>query len=191
MFALLNNFAQSMNDMDMSFTSNDTTTTVNSGAAAAAGLGIFMVIMIIALVAYVFFSFCLMKIFKKAGRTDSWAAFVPIYNMYVYYEIAGRPGWWAFLALIPFVGGIIAFVTNIIASMDLAKSFGKEAGYGLLLAIVPIIGLPMLAFSNATYQGPAGPEGHNNQLPPTEPTQQPPIAPQPPVDTQPPVQPTV
>jgi len=180
MFALLNNFAQSMNDMDMSFTSNDTTTTVNSGAAAAAGLGIFMVIMIIALVAYVFFSFCLMKIFKKAGRTDSWAAFVPLYNMYVYYEIAGRPGWWAFLALIPFVGGIIALVTNIIGSMDLAKSFGKEAGYGLLLAIVPVIGLPMLAFGSATYQGPAGPEGHNAPTP-SEPTQQPPVAPQPPV----------
>ena len=82
-------------------------------------------------------------------------------------------------------------VTSIIASLDMAKSFGKEVGYGILLALLPIIGYPMLAFGNAQYQGPAGPEGQGGANTPP----QPPVQPQPPVEpqssTQPPVQPTL
>lgn len=161
---------------DYSYT---TTTTEVDPAAAAAGMGILLFVLLFALVAYLFFSFCMMKIFKKAGRKDAWAAFVPIYNMYVFYEVAGRPGWWAFLGFIPFVGGIAALVTQIIGSLDMAKSFGKSSGFGVVLALLPFIGYPMLAFGDASYQGPAGPEGNKQQ----------PQAPQAP--TQPPVQPTV
>lgn len=180
MFSVLSKFAQTMNDFEMDLNSLETTTTTETAAGAAVGAGVFLVVMLLALVAYVFFSFCLMKIFKKAGREDSWAAFIPIYNMYVYFEIAGRPGWWTFLGLIPLVGGFIAIVTSIIGSIDLAKSFGKGAGYGLLLAFVPIIAYPMLAFGDAQYRGPAGPEGQGGQMPPQAPMQ-PPTQPQPPV----------
>ena len=100
-----------------------------------------------------------MKIFKKAGRKDAWAAWIPIYNTYVLFEIAGRPGWWVFLAFIPFFGGLVLFVLSIIAYIDLAKSFGKSGGFAVLLLLLPIIGYPMLAFGDAAYQGPAGPEG--------------------------------
>ncbi len=33
------------------------------------------------------------KVFTKAGR-PGWAAIIPIYNMYVWCKIVGRPGWW-------------------------------------------------------------------------------------------------
>lgn len=202
MFSVLSKFAQTMSDMDMSVSSSDTS--MNSAATAAAAGGFIIIMLLVGLLIYVFFSICLMKIFKKAGRSDAWAAFIPIYNMFVYFEIAGRPGWWAFLSLIPVVGGLITLITGIIGSIDLAKSFGKEAGYGILLALVPVIGYPMLAFGNAQYQGPAGPEGHgavNPQQPmPSQPIQQPqsfqppqvttedPVNPTPPVDNEPPTQ---
>lgn len=171
MLSLLTTLAQSSSDFsnynyDYSYS---TSSTVSDGTAAAVGLGLFFGVLVFALVAYLFFAFCLFKIFKKAGRQDAWAAFVPIYNQYVYYEIAGRPGWWVFLAFIPFVGGLVALVTGIIASLDLAKSFGKSSGFGVLLILLPIIGLPMLAFGDASYQGPAGPEGGKAQAPPAQP----------------------
>lgn len=188
--SFLATFAQTMNDFtfdDSTFETLTTTTTTDT-ANVGLGVGVVLVALIVGLVFWLFFGFCLMKIFKKAGRQDAWAGFVPIYNMWVYFEVAGRPGWWALLGLIPFVGGIAALIVGIIGSIDLAKSFGKTAGYGILLALLPIIGYPMLAFSDAQYQGPAGPEGNPGGGPASPPVQ--PAPPTPPATPpQPPVQP--
>ena len=66
------------------------------------------------------------KIFTKAGQ-PGWACIIPIYNLYVWCKIVGRPWWWILLMLIPFVNFIIA----IILLIDLAKSFGKGVGFGI------------------------------------------------------------
>ena len=71
------------------------------------------------------------KIFRKAGR-PGWAAIVPVYNQWVAYEIVGKPGWWAVLSLIPVVN-LIGSVLAIIATVDLAKVFGKKNTFSLLL----------------------------------------------------------
>ncbi len=165
MLGILSTLAQVTSSYDYDYSYS--TTPADDAAAAAVGLGMLMFILVFALVAYLFFSICMYKVLKKAGRQDAWAAFVPVYNTYVMYEIAGRPGWWVFLGLIPFVGGIAAIVTTIIATIDLAKSFGKSGGYAALLILLPIIGWPMLAFGDATYKGPAGPEG--SKMPPVQP----------------------
>src|SRR6476620_5684692 len=90
------------------------------------------------------------KIFTKAGQ-PGWACIIPIYNLYVWCKIVGRPWWWILLMLIPFVNFIIA----IILCIDMAKSFGKGAGFGIGLALLGIIFLPILGFGSAQYQGPA------------------------------------
>src|SRR5713226_5129795 len=61
------------------------------------------------------------KVFTKAGQ-PGWACIIPIYNLYVLCKIAGRPGWWLILFLIPFVN-IIIF---IILQVRLAERFGKS-----------------------------------------------------------------
>lgn len=94
------------------------------------------------------------KIFVKAGH-PGWAAIVPIYNLYILTQIAGRPAWWIVLMLIPLVNIVIA----VLLWMDVAKGFGKETIYGLGLAFLGIIFIPMLGFGDATFSGPAGPEG--------------------------------
>ena len=90
------------------------------------------------------------KVFTKAGQ-PGWASIIPIYNIYIWCKIVGRPGWWVILLLIPFVNFIIA----IILSIDLAKSFGKGVGFGLGLALLGFIFWPILGFGSAQYQGPA------------------------------------
>ena len=94
------------------------------------------------------------KVFTKAGR-PGWAAIIPIYNMYVWCKIVGRPGWWVILMLIPLVNIII----GIIVCIDLAKSFGKGAGFGIGIALLGIIFLPILGFGSAQYQGPSASPG--------------------------------
>ena len=89
-------------------------------------------------------------VFTKAGQ-EGWKSLIPIYNWYVLMKIVGRPGWWWVLLLIPFVN----LVVWIIVSIDLAKSFGKGTGFAIgLILLAPIFYL-ILAFGDATYQGPA------------------------------------
>jgi hypothetical protein len=94
------------------------------------------------------------KVFTKAGR-PGWASIIPIYNMYVWCKIIGRPGWWVILMLIPLVNIVI----GIIVCIDLAKSFGKGAGFGIGIALLGIIFLPILGFGSAQYQGPSASPG--------------------------------
>ena len=91
----------------------------------------------------------LWKTFVKAGQ-PGWAAIIPIYNIYIMLKIIGRPGWWLILFFIPFVNMAIA----LIVSIDLAKSFGKTAVWGIiLLFFFNAIGYLLLGFGDATYQG--------------------------------------
>lgn len=91
------------------------------------------------------------KVFTKAGR-PGWAAIIPIYNAYTLIKVAGRPGWWVLLTLIP----VVNFIISIIVAIDVAKAFGKDAAFGILgLWLFSFVGYPMLAFGDATYNGPA------------------------------------
>jgi Family of unknown function (DUF5684) len=90
------------------------------------------------------------KVFTKAGR-PGWAAIIPIYNIYVWCKIVGRPGWWVILMLIPLVNIIV----GIMVCIDMAKSFGKGVGFGIGIALLGIILLPILGFGSAQYQGPS------------------------------------
>src|SRR6266516_132213 len=94
------------------------------------------------------------KVFTKAGQ-PGWASIIPIYNLYVWCKIVGRPWWWILLMLIPFVN----FIILIILFIDMAKSFGKGAGFGIGLILLPIIFFPILGFGSAQYQGPAAGQG--------------------------------
>jgi len=119
-------------------------------SAEGASPAVLIVELLIALVVIV----AMWKVFAKAGH-PGWAAIIPIYNMYVWCKIVGRPGWWVILMLIPLVNIVVA----IIVCIDMAKSFGKGAGFGIGLALLGIIFLPILGFGSAQYQGPAAAQG--------------------------------
>jgi hypothetical protein len=91
------------------------------------------------------------KIFVKANE-PGWAAIVPIYNMVVLLKICGKPIWWIVLFIIP----VVSFVAGILIMVSFAKSFGKSTGFAIGMLLLPFIFMPMLAFSDSTYQGPAG-----------------------------------
>ena len=109
-----------------------------------------MILVVVYLAIVVFMIASVWKVFTKAGK-PGWACLIPIYNIIVMLEIVGRPIWWVILMLIPFVG----FVIMIIVALDLAKSFGKGAGFGIGLIFLGIIFYPILGFGSAQYQGPA------------------------------------
>ena len=109
--------------------------------AMIAGLWIFLLIIVIFLIA------CNWKIYSKAGQ-PGWACIIPIYSTIVLLKIIKKPLWWFLLLMIPFVNFIIILIMRI----QLAKVFGKGAGFGIGIILLPIIFIPMLAFGSAQYQ---------------------------------------
>ncbi|MEO9532122.1 MAG: DUF5684 domain-containing protein [Crocinitomicaceae bacterium] len=101
------------------------------------------------------------KVFEKAGK-PGWAAIVPIYSTIVMVQVSKKPMWWAAILLlggiIPVVGPIAALVGGVIINMAIAKAFGKSEGFGVGMALLGLIFWPMLAFSDATYEGEAAAE---------------------------------
>jgi hypothetical protein len=66
-------------------------------------------------------------------------------------QIAGRPGWWLLLFLIPLVN----IVVGLLVAIDLAKAFGQSAVFGVvLLFLLGGIGYLVLGFGNYRYIGP-------------------------------------
>jgi hypothetical protein len=86
------------------------------------------------------------KTFTKAGK-PGWATLIPIYNLVVMLQIAGRPIWWLILMFIP----IVNFFVTLVVSIDIAKNFGKGMGFGLGLAFLGPIFFPILGFGSAEY----------------------------------------
>lgn len=113
---------------------------------------------LIVVIAYLIVSFVLSKVFIKANR-PVWAAFVPIYNYWVLFEIAGKPGWWALtmiLAWIPVIGQIIGWIPYvllfILAMLSLGKKFHKSTLFSVFgLIIFSIVGWIIIGFGDAKY----------------------------------------
>jgi len=127
------------------FMLQETTTDIGGGAAAGLGIGFTILWLAIAVLMIA----AMWKIFVKAGK-PGWAAIIPIYNLVVLLEIAGKPIWWIVLMLIP----IVNLVVFIIVLVSVAKSFGKGAGFGIGMLLLPPVFYPMLAWGDAQYQGP-------------------------------------
>ena len=108
--------------------------------------GVFMIVWLVVLVAVIA---GMWKMFEKAGK-PGWAAIVPVYNIIVLLEIVGRPLWWIVLFLIP----CVSIVAWIIIAIDVAKAFGKDAAFGIGIALLGFIFIPMLGFGDARYAGP-------------------------------------
>jgi uncharacterized protein DUF5684 len=88
------------------------------------------------------------KVFTKAGQ-PGWAVLIPIYNIIVMLQIAGKPIWWIILFFIPIVNIVVAIMVPI----AIAKAFGKGIGFGLGLIFLGFIFYPILGFGDSQYVG--------------------------------------
>lgn len=92
--------------------------------------------LIIAVAFYLILAFPLYAMGQKTDSTHSWFAFVPILNLVLMLEIAGKDLWWILLMLIPCVN-IVVF---IIVWMGIAEAMNKPSLLGLLM-LIPVVNL--------------------------------------------------
>ena len=99
---------------------------------------------IVQLAIVVFLVVCWWKIFTKAGQ-PGWFCLIPVFNVMVMLQIAGKPMWWVVGFFIPIVNLVVAIMMFI----GLAEKFGKGAGFGIGLTFLGIVFVPILAFGDA------------------------------------------
>lgn len=112
------------------------------------------------LVLYVLWALCLALIAKKIGRdfgTSFVMALIPIANLVLICQMAGKPVWWFILFFVPIVNIVIA----ILIWMAICEARGKPGWWGVIMVLIPIVNLVMfliLAFGReGTGMAPASP----------------------------------
>lgn len=143
--------------------------------AIFAGLGIFMLIFGLAM--HFFIGYCYKLIAEKTGNESvAWMWWIPIANIWIPFKVSGKPASWLLYFFIPLIGGIVVFIIALmgmetIASilailvwisylipvilwvmvwMEVAEARGHERWWGIIAAIVSIVGIPYLAFADST-----------------------------------------
>ncbi|MFJ6678968.1 DUF5684 domain-containing protein [Microbacterium sp. NPDC091382] len=117
----------------------------SSAGLAAVSLAAAAVQLIVAVGVYVWGSLALAAVFRKVGRPPG-RAWVPVWNLWQLFELAGMKGWWAAVLV---GGGILtAILSSVTASLIVQSAQGAAFGAGgdasgaLLAATV----VPMLFF---------------------------------------------
>lgn len=110
-------------------------------------MGTFLLVSLVIFVAiYAFTAFCFQKIAEKTGTENGWWAWIPILNVVLMLNIAGRPIWWIILFFIPLVSLVIA----VIVFIDICKACNKSPWLtlGMFIPLVNFGVLGYLAFSD-------------------------------------------
>ena len=114
------------------------------------------------------------KIFTKA-KEDGWKSIIPIYADWTLCKIVGLSPYWIIeLFAVSFISGFVSeiagndsvmsdlfnivvaansFYYYIILNVSLAKSYGKQSVFSVVLFLLPVIGYPILGFGKAEYVG--------------------------------------
>lgn len=105
--------------------------------------GLFGLLFIAAI--YLYFTFSMYKIAQKLNTPNAFFAFIPILNIWLLCEMAGKSPVWILGLLVPFVNIIVA----VIMWMEVAKRLGKSAalGFAMIVPLVNFIVIGVLAFS--------------------------------------------
>ena len=131
----------------------------NTFMGMAVGLAVFVGILAIAVAVLMIIAFW--KLFKKAGK-NGWESIIPYYNTWTLTDISAAHWIWWIVLTVAAVGftkagtlgsmcTVAVILADLVIAINVAKKFGKTTGFGVLCALLPFIGYPILAFGSAKY----------------------------------------
>lgn len=139
---------------------------MDDATVVAAALGILGILLIPFLIAAILVIIAKFKMYKKAGE-EGWKCLIPYYNTWTECKFVGLNTNWvwillgssvisAFLddvAIISLAAAIVTLYFNVLLSVSVAQSFGKDTGFGIGLLFLPYVFYPILGFGKAEYVG--------------------------------------
>lgn len=105
----------------------------------------FTLAIVAAVTLHLFLGYCLKRIVEKTGDdevADLW--WIPLVNVILLLRAADKPAWWLILLLVPGVNIIAAIMLWVAA----ARNLGKGVIWGIIAALIAVVGVPYLAFSD-------------------------------------------
>ncbi len=84
--------------------------------------------------------------FKKAGK-PAWGAWIPIYNLYLLFDIVYGHGWKFLLLFVPIYNVFLL----LLLPFQLAKKYRRSILFGFFLLIFPFGAYPVLGFDDTGY----------------------------------------
>jgi len=89
------------------------------------------VVLMVSIACYVIIAFPLFVMGQKTNSEHAWFAFVPILNLVLMVEIAGKELWWILLMFVPCVN----IVAVIVIWMGIAEAMDKPSWLGILMLV--------------------------------------------------------
>lgn len=140
--------------------------TLETALTALSGLGLLMLVMV-ALAMYILTAIALQRLFAKAGYPRPWAAWIPVWNQWVLFELGAQNGAWSLLVFatllggVPGLGNVLVLAANVVlilvtvyAAMNVNKAVGRESlGWTVLAVFLPAIWIWILGFSRNRFSG--------------------------------------
>jgi hypothetical protein len=115
----------------------------HQAAETLAASGAMLLVFGIALIVYLFFCFCNKRICEKCGVEPGILIWIPILGWIPMFWAAQMSGWMILLMLIP----IVSLIVYVILWVKVCQARGKGVLAILLVLLLPVIGVPYLAFS--------------------------------------------
>lgn len=140
------------------------TSTAAQAGGWVVGLAILVIVLCIFCLAFVVMKIIGdWKIFSKANK-PGWASLIPIYNQYILCQVTGVNPMWlvvvyassiisALLGPLAFIGAIVSIYFNVLISVSLARSFGKDDEYAVGLIFLGPIFYLILGCGDSKYLG--------------------------------------
>jgi signal peptidase I len=90
-------------------------------------------------------------IFQKAGHAG-WKVLIPVYNLYIWVRIAGKPRWWIIFLLIPYINIFMVMLLLV----EMLKGFNRDTiGAQVLCILFPYVYLPLMGFGKSKFIHPS------------------------------------
>ncbi|MBF0317075.1 MAG: hypothetical protein HQL04_02790, partial [Nitrospirae bacterium] len=108
-----------------------------------------LIVLALIVVISVAFLFALYKTAKKLNVSSAWMAWVPLLNLFIMAQMAGRPVWWGVLLMVPVVGSVFF----VILWMDICQRLGLKRQLGLLMLIPILVPIALSYLAPAIIMG--------------------------------------
>ena len=122
-----------------------------------------MVVMLIIIVAMLNFLAAFVLLYKAEEYYSIRQLIVPVMFNWGLHEVALGSGWYLFL---PFLLIVLVYfhllflvavlIWHILFSIALASAYGETKFFGIILILLPVIGMIILGLRDSHYQGPVG-----------------------------------
>ncbi len=107
---------------------------IDKGAPSAPSEAGGIIFPLILLGIYIYVSYMLYKIAEKTGTPNSWFAFIPLLNIILIIQMAGKSLWWILAMFVPIVNVIVI----VWLWMQIAEKVHRPAWWGILMVIGPV-----------------------------------------------------